>query len=134
MTPKTELLIRTLFHDLLVNLQRLLEGLLGFGTLVVLDTGAADSPELLDHADAPLRTGLARADRLTCDNHVHGVRVHLRVMPNRNPRTLIHLHLERDVVLLVVRRDILRLHDLPVHDEFEFPRVADGRLRAWGGA
>jgi len=42
---------------------------------------AADFPQLLDYANAPLRAVATGPDRLAANNHVHDVGVHLREVP-----------------------------------------------------
>src|SRR5262245_4297616 len=76
---------RRLRRDLAVLLQRPVESLLGLPALVFGDAGAADPPQLLDGRDAPQGALARRPDRLSGDENVHRVGVHLREVPQGHP-------------------------------------------------
>src|SRR5712691_3587846 len=78
---------RTFRGDLAIGFDRPQEGAVGFVALGGGNALAAYAPELLDGADAPQGTLAGGTDRLAAHDHIDGVGVHLREVPQGHPAT-----------------------------------------------
>src|SRR5262249_4691898 len=109
---------RCLGSNLAVDLDRLLERPVGFGALGRSDGLAPDPPELLDAADAPPCALPRGADRLSADEHVDWVGVHLREVADPCPVMSVGLHREGQLVWLSIGWLLLVALPLGVDDAF----------------